>query len=337
MARALKAKGFNVDLAYTISTASRIYSGLSDDVYARCIKVGSEEELKELAGNYDLVHSHNEPDNLTVALLPVRVPVIHDSHDMISLRPNSDKKAQKKVELLEDAAHRRAAGRVYVSDYMLKVAVERYNVDPQKSIIFENYVDERDIPASLPPHTAKEGTHIVYQGSLSIRGTHRDFSAIFSSLTATGIHLHVYPTANRVKFSNLLQKSPYLHLHKPVSPLNIIEEIAQYDFGIIPFKITPQNRAFLNQSMPNKLFEYLAAGLPVIAPRLYSLEKFISSTNAGIIYDDPAEIPARIEELITIKNTANVRRFARTYQEEIMRLIDFYYLIASSTNKGRKK
>ncbi|MDO9534374.1 MAG: glycosyltransferase [Bacillota bacterium] len=335
MARALKAKGFNVDLAYTISPASRIYSGLSDDVYACCIKVRSARELKELASSYDIVHSHNEPDDLTVILLSVGVPVIHDSHDMISLRPGRNRQEQQKVDLLEAAAHRGAAGRVYVSDYMLKVAAERYNVDPQKSVVFGNYVDKCDIPAVFPPRIKEEGIHLVYQGGLGIRGTHRDFSSIFSCLTAAGIHLHVYPAAHTAQFAGNLQKSPFLHLHESKPPSEIITEIAKYDFGIIPFEITPQNRTFLNQSMPNKLYEYLAAGLPVIAPRLFSLEKFISSTGSGIIYDHPSEIPARLEELTTIRNTVNVRQFARTYQEEIMRLIDFYYLIESC--KGRRK
>jgi len=77
MATALRSRGHSVSLAYTIKRLSESYSGLSDETYDECIQLTSYRNLWEISKNYDLVHCHNEPDNLTVAALAGDAPVIH--------------------------------------------------------------------------------------------------------------------------------------------------------------------------------------------------------------------------------------------------------------------
>ena len=86
MAKALRSKGHRVSLAYTDKPLSRMYPGLSDDAYDDSIQLSSYRHLWDISGRFDLIHSHNEPDTLTVAALACNAPVIHDTHDLISLR-----------------------------------------------------------------------------------------------------------------------------------------------------------------------------------------------------------------------------------------------------------
>ena len=334
IAVALKKKGVQVDLAYTHLPISKMYPGLSDSVYSKNIHASSVYEIRKLASSYDVVHSHNEPDDFTIGLLGIDPPLIHDTHDMISLRPIPNVDKQKMLAEKEELANRAAKGRVYVSEYMLKVALERYEVEPERCLVYGNYANKEDIPENLW-ECPKDGIHIVYQGGVNLPGGHRWYGDIFGALNKAGIHVHVYPSPvygmskSRLGSESYFTKSPYLHLHASVSPEKLIKEMVQYDAGIIPFNITNENRLFLNQSMPNKLWEYLGAGLPVIAPRLYSLEKFINETGAGVIYDAPRDIINQIGRLATIK-ASGVRRHIKTHDDEIGNLISFYRLLGGA-------
>ena len=83
----------------------------------------------------DVVHSHNLPDGLTVAALDVAgVPVIHDSHDMQSLRqtPYEDGLPEPAHPLeLERRAIEGASALITVSDEMLDEIRARYRVPDQ--------------------------------------------------------------------------------------------------------------------------------------------------------------------------------------------------------------
>ena len=70
--------------------------------------------------------------------------------------------------------------------------------------------------------------------------------------------------------------------------------MTQYDFGIIPFIVTRENQKHLASAMPNKLFEYLAAGLPVIARNTYSIRKFFEKYRAGFLFNTIKDLTAGI-------------------------------------------
>ncbi len=323
IAKALKKHGINVDMAYTSSSIDRFYKGLKDDVYRDLYKITTIQELRELAETYRIVHSFNEPDELTVWLKGIKTVLIHDTADMISLRPTWDDKKQEDLREKEATANRCSDGRIYTCEFTMETAAKMYGIDKSRSLVYGNYVNEDDIPTPLPDRINAEGVHLVYEGGLNKEGTHRDFRDIFKLLTDAGVHVHVYPPAHNAIYAERLIKSPYLHIHESVSPNEIVREIAKYDYGIIPWNIFPENKTFLDQSMPNKLFEYLAAGLPVIVPLLYSLEEFLNQTGAGVIYDDPQDIPPLFGVLEDIKKT-KVQKHTKIHEKESGRLISFY-------------
>ena len=83
---------FKLGFAYQGRTLTEWY-GSGDELFHRWWKVGSEprENLETAAAEFrpDLIHSHNLPDSLTVIALELfagRIPVVHDVHDLQSLR-----------------------------------------------------------------------------------------------------------------------------------------------------------------------------------------------------------------------------------------------------------
>ena len=86
----------------------------------------------------------------------------------------------------------------------------------------------------------------------------------------------------------------YLPYHEMFSLLR------KADIGLLPYHPIPNNFASSMGERNNKIFEYMAAGLPVIASNFPAWEKMLKEENCGIPVDplNPKEIAKAIEYLI---------------------------------------
>jgi tetratricopeptide (TPR) repeat protein len=326
MARALMSKGHKISLAYTKATLSQMYKGLSDSIYDECIKIHSNRTLWELSASYDIVHCHNEPDVLTVAALAGDTPVVHDTHDLISLRANGDQN----LSYLEGIANRGAAGRIYSTPYQRQEAERLYGCKGP-SMVFYNYVSEPDLPAEhLPKLSDRNGqTHIVYEGGVG-GNAHRDFKALFFELASQGIHIHIYPNFYDQALARLFSQHEAIHYYEPLAPKDLMGVMTQYDYGIIPFNLEKGNKGFLDSTIANKLFEYVAAGLPVVASSLRSYEEYFARHPVGMTFRTANDILEGLPRLNRLRQETNTSFQVRTYEGEIHKLVDFYQEVIRS-------
>lgn len=320
MAVALRSIGHSVSLAYTKALLSQMYPGLPDDTYNECIRVRNNQHLWEISGDYDLVHCHNEPDIPTVIAMAGDAPVIHDTHDLISLRENGDAN----LAFFEGLANRGAQGRVYSTKYQRDEAKNLYGVKGP-SLVFSNYISLNDAPStSLPKRSEQDGcTHIVYEGGIG-GNAHRNFLELFSNLSQAGIHIHIYPTRYDEQLAALFGQNGRIHYYQPLSPKKIMEEMTQYDIGIIPFNLATGNRRFLDSTIANKLYEYLAAGLPVVASDLVSYREYFSENPVGFTFNEASDIIAGLDNLRHISSSTDLRQYCKTYEGEIHEMESFY-------------
>lgn len=321
MATALRSRGHRVSLAYTKARLSQMYKSLSDDVYNECIQLKSHPHLWDISKNYDIVHCHNEPDVLTVSALAGDTPVVHDAHDLISLRHPGNEN----VAFFEGIANRGAAGRVHPTHYQAEEAKRLYGFEGP-TLIFHNYVSEADLPKRfLPKLSEQDGqVHIVYEGGTG-RNNHRDFSSLFIELDSQGINIHIYPAHYNDELAHLFSEYDNIHYYQPVSPKRIMEEMTQYDFGIIPFNIEKGNKRFLDLSFANKLFEYLAAGLPVITSHLKAYINYFKKNPVGLTFQKAEDIIEAIPNLQRIAKTVDFNQQVYSFEREIGRMEGFYY------------
>ncbi|MCC6587579.1 MAG: glycosyltransferase [Bryobacterales bacterium] len=84
--------------------------------------------------------------------------------------------------------------------------------------------------------------------------------------------IHLYgPTSLTVEQQRLL-KRPNIHFHGEIPYYRVPDTIATFDVGMIPFCINPLTMA----TNPIKVYEYLAAGVPVVATPLPELSSYVS-------------------------------------------------------------
>ena len=284
-----------------------------------------------------LVHSHNLPDSLTVLALDVldgRVPVIHDVHDLQSLRQtpyedgfdDPDDPAE-----LESAAIEGCAALIGVSQEMLDEIDARHST-PARRLLFANYALERDIAAAAPARRAAGGPpRVVYQGSLSANGSHYDLRDHFTAIAGSGLSIDVFPNRPVPAYRDLAGRTPGMTVMETEEPAALLRRLPAYDVGWTAFN-TGLNAAHLDTALPNKAFEYLASGLPIAVGPHRALERLVRDHGVGVVVERPGELAERLAEvgLPELRERVAASRGRFTVEGHIGALVDLYRETADS-------
>jgi hypothetical protein len=75
----------------------------------------------------------------------------------------------------------------------------------------------------------------------------------------------------------------------------------------------------MDTMLPNKLFDYLAAGLPLIVPPTRSISQFISRTGTGLTYEIVDDLPSLVDV-----RSIKIDRNLFVIEEHISKLEDLY-------------
>jgi glycosyltransferase involved in cell wall biosynthesis len=105
----------------------------------------------------------------------------------------------------------------------------------------------------------------------------------------------------RVRRHNLQQAVRFLD---PVMPDDLIPATASADVGVTLLEDTCLNHRL---ALPNKLFEYLAAGLPVMASNLPEIRRVIETHDVGLLVD-PADPTALVRTIRRMAQDVESRR-----------------------------
>lgn len=333
--RAVRA-GVTLGFAARGKTLTDFY-GYGDELFDRWWALGDDPaaDLPAIAEEFapDVVHAHNLPDTLTVLALDLlgdRVPVIHDVHDFQSLRatPYEDGFPEPEADLvdLERRAVEGADALVTVSDELLGEIAARHTV-PGRVRVFGNYVIGASLPATLPdPARAANGRpRIVYQGTLSTNGGHYDLREIFCALVAGGATVDVYPSRAVAEYGALADATPGLTLHATLDPRDLLAELTGYDYGWAGFNASV-NAAHLHTVLPNKAFEYLGCGLPILTLDHRALARFVAEADVGIQLDAPAGVAAAVAglDLPALRRRVAAARARFTVEGHIGRIAQLY-------------
>jgi len=210
-----------------------------------------------------------------------------------------------------------------------------------RTLFFPLYCDPDFFRNSNRKFNAGE-IHLVYAGGVT--GSHRDpkqygstqFHGLIKILSEQKIHLHIYPSPSNIpadyqEYDLISKKNPFFHFHPPVHQNDLTNELAKYDFGILPFfkNQTEQSESKLKYATTLKLFNYLEAGIPILVSEdifyqnwlikryqtgLNLNQNDLNNLNALILkadYNELKQSVQKIRELFSLKN-------------QIKRIIEFY-------------
>jgi len=331
---------------YLYHTLNELY-GYGNELFDELVKLNPdslEGDIKRLVNKFHplVIHSHNAPDLLTISAIEAvngEVPVIHDCHEALSLREtcyyatDDEETARNLYPRQEKTANERSDGRIYVTEGVRDYIHQRYDVDSSRDIVFHSYVCELMVPRRLRRRLSEQGgqKHIVYIGTVTskIKDSHYDLREIFREIAEHKIHLHMYVSiwgAKDEAYHRLAEENSFIHYHGHLDQKTLLHEITQYDYGWAGFNTNPKNRKHLDVAIPNKIFEYIACGLPVLAFPHRSIKEFLDRHNVGMVFDSVDEMTSQLKngKVESIKKSVLDSRHKFTVEGNISRLIQYY-------------
>ncbi len=164
------------------------------------------------------------------------------------------------------------------------------------------------------------------------------FSMAFIEMCEQGkCHLHVYPSnwdENRYrKYLEKEKESKYFHFHKPVVYEELIRELSQYDYGIMPARDDiwemegdeSSTKYKYIYASTNKLFDYIDAGLPIIAASPLKIVEYLRKMGVLIQWTNGQyDFGYLMAEKKRMKRKVVEVREELRIENQIGKLMDFY-------------
>lgn len=249
------------------------------------------------ARTYDIIHSANAPDAFGAWLPGLSdVPVVHDVHDIQTVMRTSWSNAfyNPVVDLLkrhwEKRACTRADGLLTTSPFMADYFARKYGVSRVWAL------ENKPFPTTidpLPKRSDEDGeVHLVYAGGITLEEkSDRRLIPPFLRLADLGYHIHVYgifAADDRPAIEAAFATHPRMHLEPLVPQQSFIEEMSQFDAGLIWFTSMHDN---IRSASPNKLYEFQVAGIPVITNvQEGALPEEVRRRRCGYVVKDPDDL-----------------------------------------------
>ena len=214
---------------------------------------------------------------------------------------------------------RLADANVTVSPGCAELIGRRYRVAPP--VVVRN-IPERFVKSSVPPEGLRAGNAplAVYIGLVVTgRGIEQTIEALAA---APGLQLRLIGRGSdeyRAELERLAAEigvGDRVHYTPPVEPTEVVRAIAGADIGLALIQPICLSNVL---SLPNKLFEYTAAGLPVIASDLPVLGALVRDEQIGEVVPptDVEAIARAMRNLAEPKRNAETREHVHTFAERV--------------------
>jgi glycosyltransferase involved in cell wall biosynthesis len=290
-----------------------------------------------LSARFDILHS-NDLDTLPANYLASRIRkkrLLYDSHEYFTEVPELINRPRVKRiwESIEKYIFPRLEHITTVSNSISMAYLEKYGKQP---CVIRNVPERENFTGTLSRSSfglPDDKKLVILQGT----GINRDRGAEEAVRAMEYVDDTVLVIAGRgdilPRLSREVGESPLLKervVFIPTLPYGELMQLtALCDAGLSLDKDTNLNYRY---SLPNKLFDYIAAGIPVVASPLPEVRLIIEEYNTGLVIDNhsPAEIAAKINSLLFDRPPAywqeNLRNaaMALNWENEKHKLLDIY-------------
>ena len=261
-------------------------------------------QVAESSGPIDIWHLHDLTGLAAVAPhVDDGIPMVYDSHELY-VDAGTAALLPKPARTLLRAYERHLVGRVSavitVNEEIARVLQRRYR--PRRVDIVRNCPDRWTPPDTRPTFIRDaagipgDAPVILYHGMLSAgRGIERLMEALLQPGLEDAHLVLLGMGEDHDRYLELAGESRWhrrVHLLDPVPPADLLPWVSSADVGAMPNPGATLNDKY---SSPNKLFECLAAGIPVVASDVPTIRRIVAgdpSNPLGVVCD-----PSRIESI----------------------------------------
>lgn len=293
------------------------------------------EAIRILEPIADIWHAHNEPSwYVSMVKEQSDKPVVLDVHDSFLARitPEEEEKAEGKIFRVtceERNNFQLADALVFPAWSFGDLIREEFGLE-QPHLVLPSYCskimytyDARDWQGGL-----------VYEGRVDLRETiaknpgmagfkYTDYVNFALRMKELGIPFHIYAGRDDEDFIKAYDDIAALHPPKYFDAL--IRSLSRHDWGLVGnFDPSPE----WDVALPNKLFEYMAAGVPIIAMNAGESSRFIEKHGLGITVDSVDEIADRWGEHREWRNRLLKSRGQFTMERHIDDLLNLYGVLS---------
>jgi glycosyltransferase involved in cell wall biosynthesis len=321
--------------------------------YARFLGAASAECLRvQRAGRLDVVHVHNLPDFLVAAALIPRLrgaKVVLDVHDSIPetfASKFSHDNIRWPILCLEEKLSALVAHRVICVNHPQRDTLVARGLPASKTFVSMNVPDPRIFtPRDREREVREEGPlNLVYHGTMVARlGVDLVIQAVHALRERIpGLQLHLWGGGDDLDtFRALAQRLNVIdcvHFRPEGYPLtDLPARLEAMDIGVVGNRRTVAGELML----PVKLLEYVALGIPAVAPRLRTISHYFADDMVS--YYEPDDVGSMADAIYRLHAQPQLRRdqpsraadFLREYgwDRQGPELVAFYEgLLAQGTN-----
>lgn len=282
----------------------------------------------------DLFHVHNEPSwYVSVVKECCDVPVVIDVHDSYLSRVTDDEvdevraegKEAFRITTEERNNFQLADGLVYPSKPFGDIVGKEFNLT-QPSLVLPSYCYKKDYQYSCKEWLGG----ITYQGRVDLKKDiekveflrgfrYCDYEEMAKELTKEDIAFHLYSVKSDKEFKEVYDDICIIHQGR--SRDDLFPALSRHDWGLVG-NIFPTPE--WDVALPNKLFEYVASCVPIVAINARESARFIKEHDIGIEVESIQELKDRWSEHEKYRHNLIKKRQQFTMDVHIHQLEELY-------------
>ncbi|WP_457744455.1 glycosyltransferase family 4 protein [Sulfurimonas sp.] len=250
--------------------------------------------------DFDILHC-NDLNTLPIAFFVKtffnkKIKIVYDAHEYESETIGLVGIQKTITKIIEKFLIKYADKVICVSDAIANEYVKLYNIE-KPAIVLNTPLYAQIKKQNIFRETlniAEDKTIFLYQGGLSsgrgieiLLDAFRDFESSDAVLVFMGYgELEALVKENAQKYENI-------YFHKAVSPELLLNYTSSADFGISTIEDSCLSYRYC---LPNKMFEYLMANVPIIVSNLPEMKRVVESNKIGVVAKE--NTPQGLQEAI---------------------------------------
>ena len=303
--------------------------------------------FKSLRMNIAIVNCHS------LHVLPIgvlmkrikKISVIYDAHELETEVSGSKGILNKAAKLIEGICIKYADKVIVVSDSIREWYMNTYHISnvtaiynaPNPLLRRTNTLSESIVGFRDKYDISNNETLFLYQGFLSQQ---RGVDTILSAFQDVEKSKHIIFMGNGPLKFEIIESSKQnsnVHYHPSVEPAQLLRYTEMADVGIHVIRNSCLNHYYC---LPNKLFEYIAAGVPFIISDFPEMSKVAVGTNGGWkIAPSKSELLSKIstltkDEIEEKKTNLRAVRNSFTWKKEELKYVKIYEELIQSRNEN---